>query len=102
VSLLKNDWSELPRETRNEFERAVLNSNITRFRIVLIFLLFCLLPVFTVDYINYTAGLWSVMSGYRYLFFTHAAMLILLIAEVVIVYSSTLIPNEERSLCTGS
>ena len=87
VSLLKNDWSELPRETRNEFERAVLNSNITRFRIVLIFLLFCLLPVFTVDYINYTAGLWSVMSGYRYLSYTHAALLILLIAQVVIVYS---------------
>ena len=93
VSLLKIDWNKLPQETQDAFDRTVLNTNISRFKYVTFFLLTCLIPVLSVDYINYTSGLWSVMAGYRYLFYVHTALAVLLIVQICIVYSIRVDPQ---------
>jgi len=91
ISLLKDNWHEIPPEYEDEFDKDLVKTNLYRSRIIAIVLLLAAIPLLYIDYLNYLGGLWIINPGYRLLFYSH----VLLVLVMLIPFISLVKPHSE-------
>ncbi len=85
ISMLKDNWHKIPPEFQDEFDKDLLKVNIFRSKIVAIVLLLAAIPLLYIDYLNYQAGLWISIPGYRLLFDSHVLLVSVMLIPLIVI-----------------
>lgn len=85
ISMLKDNWYNIPPEFQDEFDKDLLKTNLYRSKIVASILLPAAIPLLYIDYLNYQGGLWIINPGYHLLFYSHILLVLVMLIPLIII-----------------